>query len=257
MPIFAPTIVEKLHPRKLRIALAKRYPYPDSARALLKGMGYEPVPLSASVSPDAVLIPGTSYPAPSGVDGAVPVYVDDPAVGASVIRALKPLTERHYLENPMATATKSKSSSKDKSSEPKTRGVGQAYFDLFAQNCKASKAKRLTDEQIVALITEEFPGQTPWYYNDPAAVQMERRMYNKGQLTGQHGELPSKESVPFDENGGEMEVKRGRKPGEANPKAKAKVKGKVKGSGFTLTLDGQVKPKVKKRVRKPRETSEI
>lgn len=89
----------------------------------------------------------------------------------------------------------------------KTSGLGiqDAWAHIFQKNEKASKNKRLTDEQISKWMHKEFPGRGSTVFDH---VQGVRTKYNKGGLSG--NVAPKTQSKRYDSDGAVIPPRVGR-----------------------------------------------
>lgn len=101
-------------------------------------------------------------------------------------------------------------------------GVGETWAYVFGFNAKAKKADRMSDEMIAGFMADEFPQSKAATF---ARVQQYRSNYNRGMYT--NGAAPKVKSVPYDDEGNEREVRRGRKPGAKTAPKKRVVKKKA------------------------------
>ena len=119
----------------------------------------------------------------------------------------------------------------------KGRKWGLTCRDTFVKLFKKNVVLRYTEEKIVKWLQAEFPPgnrSKQAYMKDPTKIQAIRTLYNRGGLTG--GDVPSRQSLPYDKQGKAMEVTRGRKTGT---KKKATKKAQVKATRPTNKKKGK------------------
>lgn len=99
--------------------------------------------------------------------------------------------------------------------------IRNAWAKLLEANEKAPKAKKQTDEQIQKAMRQDFPGRDSSFFTNPSAVNVIRKDYNSGKLTGSK---PGTVSQKYD-NSGNVLTPRGKVVGgEGKAKAAAKKK---------------------------------
>jgi len=116
-------------------------------------------------------------------------------------------------------------------------GIQATWVKVFANNAKAKKTDRLSDEQITSFMQKEFPA-----HKDSKVftmVQAVRNKYNKGGFN--NGEAPSAQSERYSEDG-EVTTARGKAVTEKNASAKK--------SGSAVVKKTPVKKVVKKVIKK-------
>jgi len=134
------------------------------------------------------------------------------------------MAAKKKVEKTVAKKTVAKKEPKAKKSTTrevgKTSGVGvqETWIKLFAQNEKAKKSARMTDEQIATAMHKEFPGRESKIFDQVQAV---RNKYNKGGFKSVG--VPAVLSQRYDEQGNVASFERKPKAVKA-PKAKAPVK---------------------------------
>ena len=104
------------------------------------------------------------------------------------------------------------------------RSARAHWVHLLERNAKATKSKRLTDEQILAAMNKEFPGRTSAQFTNVAGVAVARAWYNRGGM----GYVPKTPSVAYDSSGEVCPTKRSRKSSKNSQSKEVKSAGKKK-----------------------------